>query len=108
MVVQGSKGVVKGTGVNGECSWAWMALLMMWQGYETWGVVKQQVSRAPGASWVVGFGFGGVLLVQVVCPIVPELHRMVQSGAEQRIWPLLTDMSMMMWQPCGVEHGTWG
>ena len=46
----------------------------------TAGVVNLRISVAPGASRMVGTGFGGVLLGQVACPVVPELCRVVGVG----------------------------
>ena len=63
--------------------------------------MKWHISGAPGASMVVGMGSGGILLVQVACSIIPQLHCMVQSGAEQDNLALLTDMLTMTW------HAQW-
>jgi hypothetical protein len=59
-----------------------------------WVVVKWCVFRVPeawGRAW-------GVLRVQVGCFMVSELWAMVWKRAEMGIQPLLTDMSLMMWQ----------
>jgi hypothetical protein len=57
---------------------------------------------------VSGAGPGAVLVALVVCPVIPELRFVVQSGAEQGgTWSLSTHMSMMWQSTWTHEVSSW-
>jgi hypothetical protein len=78
--------------VDGECPWAYRVSFVMQAGCTTWMTVKRLIYWGSGMSQGIEMGCGGVLRTLAVGPVVSGLRLVVQSGAEQEIWP------SMMWQ----------